>query len=90
MSNIETMDLVSSILLVTSIALPVSDQDEREPLDFYVIVAKNEKLILYPRQQNSEPIQLSSQERPHLLPLLNTNLTRRNSELDVVDSGDMQ
>jgi hypothetical protein len=34
MPNIETMGIVPSKLLVISIALPVTDQYEREPLAF--------------------------------------------------------
>jgi hypothetical protein len=34
MPNLETMGIVSSKLLATSIALPFSDQDEWEPLAF--------------------------------------------------------
>jgi hypothetical protein len=35
MPNIETMGIVFSRLLVTLIALLLSDQDEREPLAFW-------------------------------------------------------
>jgi hypothetical protein len=55
-----------------------------------VIVAKNEKLAFESLQHNSEHIQLLSQQRPHLLPSLNTNLTHRNLGFDVMDSGDMR